>query len=1175
MRLISEIFHSFFASVAFLLVILTGAAKGQTITSIAPALEQHRIVQSDTTLQLSHHIVLPGSETVYLDSIKLDPVLDYAVDYATGNVHLALQRKMDFKSYKYVITIFYNFLPFSFQSVYRHKSYAVRRDSITNRTATTVSNASSSAPFDNIFGNDLQKSGSIYRGFTVGTNNSLALNSGFRLQFSGKLSSDVEILAALTDENTPIQPEGNTQTIQELDNVFVQIKSTNYEATLGDFYLDMTDGEFGRLSRKLEGAKGTANFSSDGISGSVSVTGATSRGKFNTNQFAGIEGVQGPYQLYGKNNENNIVVIAGTEKVYIDGILMVRGEANDYAIDYTSSQITFSSKRLITSISRIVVDFQYTDQAYTRNFFAVEADAKTLSDAVKFSIMYAQEGDDQNSPIDISLSDSDKTLLAQSGGKPATLTGVDSVGVDSLNIGKGQYAAVDTLVQGAVIRIYEYAQGSHQAQFNVTFTYVGAGAGDYVHVVLGQYRYAGPRGGDYLPIIILPAPQLQQIADVNTSIHVLKDLTVNGEFAASSLNPNRFAANDEVTGNATKFSTEFTPSNVKLGGVSFGSFNLSLSDRYTNKNFSPLDRIDDVEFGRTWSIDSTVTLQPSSEEIREANLTYSPTKALTFGGSVGSNDMGSQFTADRKAGFVRLAGDSLPKIDYNIDEVKSSQGVAGEENDWVRQSGSISYAIKKFLPSFRFEHEDRLIETPVQDSLDNASFGFTTLAPKFVFKGILGMNFSTEVEVRNDNGTYEGKLEPEDRTVTQTYEWTLPEVQNVSSSLNVVLRDKTFDDQFRLANSDVQSTLVRTETRYTPFQRGVDADVFYEASTERSAQLQRVFVQVQPGQGQYVWVDGNGNGKVDVTDPNDFQLSRYDGDYTVITIPTDQLYPVINVKTSARVRLAPAKIISSPSGWFEKALSAVTTESYVRVEEKSSDPQTSDIYLLRLSHFLNPATTILGTQVVQQDLFLFENRSDLSFRFRFLQQDGAGQYSTGDEQSYTRERSIRIRWQLVSEISNQIDYANKENNLAASVASGRSEVISSDDITSDYSYRPEQNVEVGFKIEVSQSTDDYTVTPLIADLNAQSLRTVVSFRGSGQMRIDFSREEVSLENNVPGNPVPFDLTAGRLEGKTYLWGITFDYKLSNHLQSSLQYTGRSEQSHSPVHTLKAEVRAFF
>jgi len=271
-----------------------------------------------------------------------------------------------------------------------------------------------------------------------------------------------------------------------------------------------------------------------------------------------------------------------------------------------------------------------------------------------------------------------------------------------------------------------------------------------------------------------------------------EDLTVSGEFAASSLNPNRFAVNDEVTGDATKFSANFVPANVKVAGASIGSFNFSLSDRYTNKNFSPLDRIDDVEFGRKWSIDSTVTIQPSSEEIREAALTYNPIRALSLGGSIGSNDMGNQFSANRKEGFVRLADDSLPKISYTIEQIKSSQGIANEENDWVRQEGSVSYAMKKFIPSFRFEHEDRSIETPVMDSLDNASFGFTTLAPKFSFKGIYGMNLSTELELRDDDAAYEGKLQPQSRSITQTYDWSLPEVQNISSSSTSFLAIKRF-----------------------------------------------------------------------------------------------------------------------------------------------------------------------------------------------------------------------------------------------------------------------------------------------------------------------------------------------------------------------------------------------
>ena len=265
MKLTSEIHFPFIPLAFFLLSILLGAAEAQTFNSIAPALDQFQITRKDTSLQLAHDLIIPSSESVYLDSLRLYRATDYAIDYSSGKVHLNLIQSMDFKLNKHVISISYNFLPFLFQSSYRHKNYVIQRDSITNHATTIVSTQSTSGPLGDIFGSNLQKSGSIFRGFTVGSNRDLTLNSGFRLQFSGKLSSDIEIVAALTDENTPIQPEGNTQTIQELDNVFVQIKSSDYEATLGDFYFDMSEGEFGKLSRKLEGATGTANYSTSGL----------------------------------------------------------------------------------------------------------------------------------------------------------------------------------------------------------------------------------------------------------------------------------------------------------------------------------------------------------------------------------------------------------------------------------------------------------------------------------------------------------------------------------------------------------------------------------------------------------------------------------------------------------------------------------------------------------------------------------------------------------------------------------------------------------------------------------------------------------------------------------------------------------------------------------------------
>lgn len=77
------------------------------------------------------------------------------------------------------------------------------------------------------------------------------------MQLSGRISEDIEIVAALTDENTPIQPEGNTERLEELDKVFIQVKHSNVVGTFGDYQVKQRTGEFGVIDRKLQGLMGS------------------------------------------------------------------------------------------------------------------------------------------------------------------------------------------------------------------------------------------------------------------------------------------------------------------------------------------------------------------------------------------------------------------------------------------------------------------------------------------------------------------------------------------------------------------------------------------------------------------------------------------------------------------------------------------------------------------------------------------------------------------------------------------------------------------------------------------------------------------------------------------------------------------------------------------------------
>ena len=305
----------------------------------------------------------------------------------------------------------------------------------------------------------------------------------------------------------------------------------------------------------------------------------------------------------------------------------------------------------------------------------------------------------------------------------------------------------------------------------------------------------------------------------------------------------------------------------------------------------------------------------------------------------------------------------------------------------------------------------------------------------------------------------------------------------------------------------------------------------------------------------------------------------FDGEFIQITLPqwridmgTEELFPVIDLKTSTRWKIEYGKLFSDQSG-FKDILDALSSETYWRVEENSKETDFKKIYLLNFSSFQNEKTTIRGFNLIQQDFFVNENDQDLSFRFRYSQRKSLNQFSGGVERAYNREKSLRIRFRLIKEFSNQTDIINEQDNVYAPVTSNRKRLINSNKVISDFSYRPERNIEVGFKIQVSRSEDNYPKSPTIIDNNSQALRFNFSFAGSGRLRMEVERSELIGKSNE--NFLPFELTRGNVIGKNYFWRLNFDYRLTANLQSTVNYDGRLLSGGKPVHTARAEVRAYF
>ncbi|MDH3251879.1 MAG: hypothetical protein OEM41_03755, partial [Ignavibacteria bacterium] len=735
----------------------------------------------------------------------------------------------------------------------------------------------------------------------------------------------------------------------------------------------------------------------------------------------------------------------------------------------------------------------------------------------------------------------------------------------------GLYIRVDTtLANGTLVSFFRYAPG-RDARYVVTFSNVGPGRGEYVRQQIGVFVWKGAGGGEYLPIQLLPLPQLHQQIDIRLDTSPAENLKVTGEFAGSSFDGNRFSSldNEDNNGHAFIVGAEFTPKSIRIGETDIGGMSLGLRQRYVNEEYVPLERINDVEFNRKWGIDSTTR---TDEEILEAGVTYAPTKGVSIGSGLGKIRRGTGFKTTRNDATLQVSGKDLPRINYYLESVRTKEFVRDRSGSWLRQKGSAEYTLGGFTPFVRYEGENRKLLSVSGDTLTPGSFAFDVLGGGGRLRDWGKLSFRAEYEWRSDRTYDAGTIAKESNIFTQMYGGDLAEWNHITSSLDLTLRQKKFTPVFKSKGfSDIKTVLVRNQTRYAPLNRGVETDLFYRVATERSSRLERVFVKVTQGTGNYRYLgDLNGNG---IADESEFELTRFDGDFVAITVPTDELLPVIDLKASARLRIRPWLFLDPESSGWAGTLSILSTETYVRVEERSTEEDLKQIYLLRFSRFQRDSTTISGATIFTQDLNILEGRPEFSARVRYSQRTGLINLSGGVERSYGRERSVRLRWQLIPELANQVDYVNKVDRVSGGDVANRQRNIHSDALTLDFSYRPEQQIELGWKLDVARSDDAFQTPRLDADFNAQTIRFVYAFRGAGQLRLETSREEVILSR--PAEIIPFELTGGRTAGKTWLWRVSFDYRVTQFIQANINYDGRLEGARSPIHTARAEVRAFF
>ncbi|MDQ6812439.1 MAG: hypothetical protein M3040_01670, partial [Bacteroidota bacterium] len=481
------------------------------------------------------------SSSMIIDSLSIVPNTFFVRSFDTSfysldevNATLLWKRDLTMDS----VDIFYRVFPYRLNAVAKRFTYdSVMNNFIAQSTVFNKSNrqGSNSSLFD--FGT-MKYNGSFGRALSFGNSQDVVVNSQFNLQLSGYLGDSIHVAAAITDNNIPIQPDGTTQQLNEFDRVWLQFKKNAWEVNLGDIDIRQNSSYFLNFYQRLQGVSySTTTRVSKNSANNILLTGAIAKGKFTRNVFQGQEGNQGPYRLKGVNNEIFFIVLAGTERVFVDGQMLQRGEDQDYIINYNTAEITFTPRRMITKDSRIQVEFEYAERSFLNSMF-YGADELRINKKLTINIAAYSNADAKNSPVNQTLDQRQRQFLNNIGDSIQNAF-YPTASVDSFSNSKILYAEKDTLVAGAGRKIYVYSNSKDSAKYSLGFIEVGRGKGNYVPDFNGAngkvYRWIEPINGalqgNFEPATYLVTPKRQQLISAGVVYNLDTKTRITSELA--------------------------------------------------------------------------------------------------------------------------------------------------------------------------------------------------------------------------------------------------------------------------------------------------------------------------------------------------------------------------------------------------------------------------------------------------------------------------------------------------------------------------------------------------------------------------------------------------------------------------------------------------------------------
>jgi len=1129
-------------------------------------------------------------DTLFLDSLSLVPGSIYFKVYPQGDSSLIPEinykfHALIFKSGKPdSLYVSYKRFPYNFEKLFYHKSADDLYYDMTRRGNPFTINYSSKS--ENLFQNDgLNKNGNISRGISFGNNQDVVVNSNLNLQVSGKLTPEIDLVMAATDNNIPFQADGTTAQLQEFDKVFIQLSNYNTKMIVGDYQLSRPQNSYFMNFYKRAQGFYLENSYRDSTAKKplvfkTQVSGAVSRGKFSRQVFFGIENNQGPYRLKGADNEPFIIVLSGTEKIYVDGRLLQRGQENDYIIDYNTGELTFTAKQQMTKDKRVVAEFQYAERNYARSLFFFGEEVHTKRSKIFFN--FFSEQDNKNRPLQQNLNQAQKNVMIDIGDDldKAVFTGAT---LDTFNVANIMYRKLDTL---GYPDVYVYSTDPDSAKYTLKFSFVGAGKGNYVQLNTSAngkvFIWVAPVGdslqGSYEPVIPLVTPKQNQMltGGFTHSLTANNVLAVEGVYTKYDIN--RFSSKDK--------------GNDEAGGVKVMSRNQSILKRdsikggtkliynanyeFVQKEFTQVERFRSIEFERDWNR-SLTSLLFNDQTIGSAELAI----AHDTRGSLGY--MFNVFTEGKNYEGIRhnVNGDYKTKTitgNYNGAYLTTTDKMNVQTTEFYRHKSLLSKRVDKLKFAYTDVFENNLFRNSVGNVLLPRSYQFWEWEGSITNADSSKNNVRIFYKERRDKLAYRGTnndLGLKDSTFATNIglQASIFSIKNNPLTVLVTYRKLELKGNVTPNSGLKPDNTLLNRLEYNPryFKGLFTSSIFYETGYGQENKRDYYYLEVAPGQGQYAWIDYNNNG---LKEKDEFELSAFPDRQRFIRFytPTNEYVKVLQNQLSISVSIRPSSILKNQKKAVNRFVNRWVLQAALRFDNKIRDNKVINNY--------NPVVVVPDSLLLAANnnsrYSVFFNQSSAVFGADYTHIDNKSRQllTNGIEEKtiFTDEIKWRLNF-LRSWAINSDNIVSKKGN-SSDYFSSRDYKIRSYETEQKLLFQPNTTFRISLIYKYTEKSNKIADGLQLAFLHTYALEIKYNQTEKGSLtgRVDLIR---IMYNDAENSAVAYEMLNGLSKGDNYTWELNYQRNLSSNIQISINYSGRKTPNSPTVHIGGAQIRAYF